>query len=219
MKKIDILQKLESSGIVAVIRRPNREEVLPLAKALVEGGVTTLEVTVDTPDVYGIIQELKQELGEHALVGAGTVLDAETAKAAIDAGAQFIFSPNYNKPLIEMANRYGVVSIPGVMTPSEMVDAYQAGADVVKVFPARAMGPSYIKDVQGPLGHIPMIPTGGINKDNAGEYIENGAIAVGAGGSLIDKNLLADKDYQGLTELARQFTERVQSAREGGNNR
>ncbi|KHE66936.1 bifunctional 4-hydroxy-2-oxoglutarate aldolase/2-dehydro-3-deoxy-phosphogluconate aldolase [Halobacillus sp. BBL2006] len=214
MKKVEHLQKLEEAGVIAVIRRPERKDVLPLAEALVEGGVTTLEVTVDTDGAFDIIRELKKELGEQALVGAGTVLDAETAQSAISAGADFVFSPNYNHDLIQMANRYGVISIPGVLTPSEMVDAYQAGADLVKIFPASTFGPAYIKDLQGPLGHIPMIPTGGVNTENVGDYIKSGAVAVGAGGSLIDKQLIHKQDFAGITALARQFTAEVQKVRE-----
>lgn len=213
MEKAKKLMQIQSSGVVAVIRRQRPEDVVPLAEALVKGGVTTLEITVDSEQSYQLIGEVKKRLGSTALVGAGTVLDAETARTAIQAGADFIFSPTYNASLIEMAKRYGVISIPGVLTPSEMVEAYQAGADIVKVFPASAFGPSYIKDLQGPLGHIPMIPTGGVNVGNIGTYIANGAIATGVGGSLVNQQFIDNQDFESITTLAEQFTEAVKQAR------
>ncbi|MFQ3545990.1 bifunctional 4-hydroxy-2-oxoglutarate aldolase/2-dehydro-3-deoxy-phosphogluconate aldolase [Halobacillus rhizosphaerae] len=213
MNKAMKLNRLEEGGVIAVIRKIRKEDVVPLADALVEGGVTTLEITVDSEQAYLMIEQVKERLGSKALVGAGTVLDGVTARMALQAGADFIFSPNYNKELIQVTNRYGAISIPGVMTPSEMVDAYQEGADAVKIFPASVLGPGYIKDLQGPLGQIPMIPTGGVSIENAGDYITNGAVAVGAGGSLVDKELIRNQDFDGITQLARQFTQAVQQAR------
>ncbi|UOQ45070.1 bifunctional 4-hydroxy-2-oxoglutarate aldolase/2-dehydro-3-deoxy-phosphogluconate aldolase [Halobacillus salinarum] len=214
MEKASKLLQLEQSGVVAVIRKPRPEDILPLVDALVEGGVKTLELTVDTEQAFTQMRKAKERLGKDVLVGAGTVLDAETARTAIQAGAEFVFSPNYNEDLIQMANSYGVISIPGVMTPSEIVEAYKLGADVVKIFPASIGGPSYIKDLQGPLGHIPMIPTGGVTAENAGDFIKNGATAVGAGGSLVNKRLLEQQDFAGITTLAKQFTANVKMARE-----
>ncbi|WP_226658865.1 bifunctional 4-hydroxy-2-oxoglutarate aldolase/2-dehydro-3-deoxy-phosphogluconate aldolase [Guptibacillus hwajinpoensis] len=213
MEKAKKLMQIHSSGVVAVIRRQRPEDVVPLAEALVKGGVTTLEITVDSEQSYHLIGEVKKRLGTTALVGAGTVLDAETAKTAIQAGADFIFSPIYSKSLIEMAKRYGVISMPGVLTPSEMVEAYQAGADIVKVFPASAFGPSYIKDLQGPLGHISMIPTGGVTVENIGTYIANGAVAAGVGGSLVKQTFIDSQDFASITTLAEQFSEAVKNAR------
>ena len=215
MEKAKKLMQIYSSGVVAVIRRQRPEDVVPLAEALVKGGVTTLEITVDSDRSYHLIGEVKKRLGTPALVGAGTVLDAETAHTAIQAGADFIFSPTFNISLIEMAKRYGVISIPGVLTPSEMVEAYQAGADLVKIFPASAFGPSYIKDLQGPLGHISMIPTGGVTVENIGAYITNGAVAAGVGGSLVNQKLIDNQDFESITTLAEQFTEAVKKARTG----
>ena len=205
--------QIHSSGVVAVIRRQRPEDVVPLAEALVKGGVTTLEITVDSEQSFHLIGEVKKRLGSSALVGAGTVLDAETARTAIQSGADFIFSPIFSKSLIEMAKRYGVISMPGVLTPSEMVEAYQAGADIVKVFPASAFGPSYIKDLQGPLGHISMIPTGGVTVENIGAYIANGAVAAGVGGSLVKQKFIDSQDFASITTLAEQFSEAVKNAR------
>ncbi len=215
LEKAKKLMQIHSSGVVAVIRRQRPEDVVPLAEALVKGGVTTLEITVDSEQSYHLIGEVKKRLGSSALVGAGTVLDAETARTAIHSGADFIFSPTYSKSLIEMAKRYGVISMPGVLTPSEMVEAYQAGADIVKVFPASAFGPSYIKDLQGPLGHISMIPTGGVTVENIGTYIANGAVAAGVGGSLVKQKYIDSQDFESITTLAEQFTEAVKQARTG----
>lgn len=216
MTKLKNMNKLIESGLVAVIRRPNKEQVHSIAEALIDGGVGALEITVDTPGVLDIIEELKATYSERVLVGAGTVLDAETAKKAIDAGADFIFSPSFDKETVEMTNRYGRISIPGVMTPTEMVLAYQAGADILKVFPADALGIDYIKNVQGPLSHIPMMPTGGVSIDNVGAFIKNGAVAVGVGGTLVDRKAIEEKNYGELTRKAREFSQAIQRARREG---
>lgn len=213
MKKWDNLIRLKESGLVAVIRRPKKEHIQAIATALVDGGVGALEITVDTDGALTMINELKASFGDRVLVGAGTVLDAVSAKSAIDAGADFIFSPSFDLETIQMTNRYGRISIPGVMTPTEMVDAYAAGADLVKVFPAGALGVDYIKDVLGPLGHIPMMPTGGVTLDNVASFIRNGAIAVGAGGSLMDKQAIREERFDVLMNTAKQFVERIHEAR------
>ncbi|MBM7551713.1 bifunctional 4-hydroxy-2-oxoglutarate aldolase/2-dehydro-3-deoxy-phosphogluconate aldolase [Thalassobacillus pellis] len=215
MRKSERIDKIYQSGVIAVIRRPAPEKIIPIAEALVSGGVHTLEITADSERVYDMIRDVKARFGDEALVGAGTVLDEVTAKQAIEAGSDFIFAPNFDRATVEMGNRYGAVTIPGVMTPTEIVQAYSAGADLVKVFPATAMGPSYIKDLKGPLGHIPMIPTGGVNLDNVETYVKNGAFAVGAGGSLLDKKLIQAEDFKGLENLAREFKEKVETARKG----
>ena len=200
MNKIQNMNRLTDSGLVAVIRRPKKEQAKQIAEALIAGGVGALEITADTPFAFDIITELKASFSDRVLVGAGTVLDAETAKKAIDAGADFIFSPSFDPHTIEMTNRYGKISIPGVMTPTEMVQAYQAGADILKVFPADALGVDYIKNVQGPLGHIPMMPTGGVSLENVEAFIQNGAVAVGVGGTLVDSKAIADENYHVLTD-------------------
>lgn len=216
MDKRKNMNKLMESGLVAVIRRPKKEQVHFIAEALINGGVGALEITIDTPGAFDMIEELKASYSERILVGAGTVLDAETAKKAIDAGADFIFSPTFDKATIEMTNRYGKISIPGVMTPTEMVQAYQAGADILKVFPADALGIDYIKNVQGPLAHIPMMPTGGVSIENVGAFIMNGAVAVGVGGTLVDRQAIEDENYEKLTRKAKEFSQAIQRARRQG---
>ncbi|WP_339319786.1 bifunctional 4-hydroxy-2-oxoglutarate aldolase/2-dehydro-3-deoxy-phosphogluconate aldolase [Paenibacillus sp. FSL R10-2734] len=212
MKSIQ-LQKLQDSGVVAVIRRPRLQDVLHIAHALVEGGVGALEITVDSTGAFDLITLLKETFGERVLVGAGTVLDADTAKQAIQAGSDFIFSPILDIDTIRVTNEYGKISIPGVMTPTEIVTAYRAGADLIKVFPGNALGVDYIKELQGPLGHIPMMPTGGVTLDNVAQFIRNGAVAVGIGGNLVNKAAIEAGCFEEVRELARTFTQLIQKAR------
>jgi len=211
------LQQLVDSGVIAVLRGVERDDVVDVADALIEGGVTTLEVTADTPGAVDSIGDLADRYADRddVLVGAGTVLDAETARAALLAGAEFVVSPSTHEDVIETCNRYGAVVAPGVATPTEAVEAYQAGADVLKLFPASDLGPSYLGSVKGPLGQVPIVPTGGVGPDNAGEFIEAGAVAVGAGGSLIDDEAIAAGDFEALTENAEELVAAVEDAKQG----
>jgi 2-dehydro-3-deoxyphosphogluconate aldolase/(4S)-4-hydroxy-2-oxoglutarate aldolase len=213
MSKKELLQKLKDSGIVAVIRKPAYDKVIQIADALVAGGVEALEITVDTEGVYDIIAQLKARYAGQALVGAGTVLDLDTAKTAIEAGADFIFSPILDEATIRLTNQYGRISIPGVMTPTEIVKGHQYGADVLKIFPAASLGVNYMKELAAPLGHIPMMPTGGVTLDNVGSFIRAGAVAVGIGSSLTDKSAIEEERYDVLTDLARQFSSEIKKAR------
>ncbi|RKD22947.1 2-dehydro-3-deoxyphosphogluconate aldolase [Ammoniphilus oxalaticus] len=213
MDKLANLQRLIDSGFVAVVRRPGADQIDAIAEALVAGGVGALEITVDTPNVWAMIARIKHQFGQRVLVGAGTVLDAPTAKTAIEMGADFIFAPVWDEETIQLTNRYGKISIPGVMTPTEIVKAYQAGADLLKIFPGRSLGVDYIKELRGPLGHIPMMPTGGITLENVAKFIQNGAVAVGVGGALLDQQLIEAGRYDELEALARQFSTAIQAAR------
>lgn len=213
MKKWENLLRLKESGLIAVIRRPKQSQIHEIAEALVTGGVGALEITLDTPGALAIINSLKETFKDKVLVGAGTVLDAESAKGAIDAGSDFIFSPTFDIGTIQMTNRYGRISIPGVMTPTEIVQAYSAGADLLKVFPGGTLGVNYMKDLQGPLGHIPMMPTGGVSLDNVEQFIRNGAVAVGAGGSLVDEKAIDEERYDVLVQIAQEFVGKIQKAR------
>lgn len=213
MDKRTKLNRLIDSGLVAVIRRPKAEDIHAITEALVNGGVGSLEITVDTPNVFNMIKDLKAQYSNRVLVGAGTVLDATTARLAIDAGSDFIFSPNLDIETIKVTNRYGKISIPGVMTPTEMVTAYEAGADILKVFPADSLGVHYFKSLQGPLGHIPLMPTGGVGLENVEQFIENGAVAVGVGGTLLNKKLIEEKCYDKIEETAREFSMAIKRAR------
>ena len=205
--------RLVDGGVVAVLRGVDPDDAVPVARAVVEGGVRAVEVTVDSPDALETIEAVADELGEVALVGAGTVLDAETARAAMLAGAEFVVSPSLHRDVIEVCNRYGAPVIPGIATPTEAVEAFEAGADAVKLFPASALGPEYLAALGGPLPQIPVVPTGGIDAENAGAFVEAGAVAVGAGSSIVDAEAVARGDYDEVTDRARALVEAVEAAR------
>jgi 2-dehydro-3-deoxyphosphogluconate aldolase/(4S)-4-hydroxy-2-oxoglutarate aldolase len=213
MMKQELLTKTLKSGVIAVVRRIEEEKVINVISALVKGGITGIEVTMDSPNALQAIKEAKKLFGDKAVIGAGTVLDGNAATLAIQYGADFIFAPTLKQETIEVANRYGKIAIPGVFTPTEILQAYEWGADVVKVFPASVLGSQFIKDVRGPLGHIPMMPTGGINIDNIGDYIKAGAVAAGVGGSLLKKDLIANNEWDKLTDLAHQYVTKIAEAR------
>ncbi len=191
-------------------------QVCQVAQALTAAGVKVLEITADSPGIMHMIEQVRAQDTSGAVIGAGTVLDAQTARNAILAGADFIFTPTLDLEVIEIANTYDKLVIPGVMTPTEMLTAYKAGAMMVKVFPADVLGPEYIKAVKGPLSQIPVIPTGGIDLDNAASFIKAGAAAVGVGGSLLDKKAISSGNYQVITERAREFIKVIAQARTGG---
>jgi 2-dehydro-3-deoxyphosphogluconate aldolase / (4S)-4-hydroxy-2-oxoglutarate aldolase len=208
------VEEIKKRAVVAVIRGANLETIIPMASALKEGGVTALEITMETPKALAIIEKAADVFGDEIFVGAGTVLDAETARAAIMSGAKFVFSPTVRKETIEMTKRYGVISVPGAFTATEILTAYEYGADVIKVFPAGSVGPGYFKNLAGPLPHIPLMPTGSIDMENAKDYIRAGAVAVGVGSSLVDPKKDFTDDYLRLiTENARKLMEEVESAR------
>lgn len=207
------LDRLIDGGVIAVVRGIDREDAVPVARALVAGGVGAVEVTADTPGAMDVIESVTTDLGEDALVGVGTVLDAETARAALLSGAEFVVSPSFHGDVVYAGNRYGVPVIPGVTTPTEAITAYQAGADVVKLFPASVLGPDYLAALGGPLSQVPVIPTGGIDANNAGRFVEAGAVAVGAGSSIVDVDAIERGDFDRVTELARDLVEAVEGAR------
>jgi 2-dehydro-3-deoxyphosphogluconate aldolase/(4S)-4-hydroxy-2-oxoglutarate aldolase len=211
--KITILQKIVDSGIIAVLRQVPQEQSETLAQSLIEGGVTALEVTVDTPGAFETIKRLSDTFGDRAVIGAGTVLDAESARLAILNGADFVFSPSLHQDVIRMALRYGKAAVPGVMSPTEMITAMEWGADMVKIFPAAALGPRYIKDVKAPLPHVPLIPTGGVNLDNIASFFEAGASAVGIGGNLVRVSKEEGANFAGIRDLASQYAAAVKKAR------
>ena len=211
----ETLSRIVDSGVVAVLRGVEADQLIGIADALREGGVIAIEITADTPNVAGLIDEVSSSFADgETVVGTGTVLDAETARTTLLAGAEFVVSPSLHEDVIETCNRYGAVSAPGVMTPTEAIRGYEAGADFVKVFPASTVGPDHLAAMKGPLGQIPMMPTGGVGLDNAGEFVEAGAFAVGAGGSLVDYDAAERGDYESITETAREFTRIVEAARE-----
>ncbi|MGC8560547.1 MAG: bifunctional 4-hydroxy-2-oxoglutarate aldolase/2-dehydro-3-deoxy-phosphogluconate aldolase [Phycisphaerae bacterium] len=213
MEREITMNKVLQCGVVAVIRAQTRDQLLDIAEALVNGGVVAIEVTMSTPNAIEGIEKLVDVLGTKAVIGVGTVLNAAIGAAAIAAGAEFVVSPVLDTSIIEMTRKLGKVSIPGAFTPSEILTAWSAGADIVKVFPATTMGPQYLKDLLSPMPFLRMIPTGGVTVKNTNEWIKAGAVAVGAGSSLVSKDLMARGDWAGITALARQFVEAVSTAR------
>lgn len=202
-----------ASGVVAVMRGMEPRYVVAAARAIRAGGIEVLEVTVDAPGAFGMLEAVQTELAGEAVIGAGTVLDAATARSAIAAGAEFIFTPTIDVDVIRMALRYGKVVIPGAMTPTEILAAFSAGAPAVKVFPAGVLGPDYIRQVRAPLPQIPLVPTGGVDAANAPAFIRAGAAAVGVGGALIDRQAIRRGEWAVLTERARQIAAAVAEAR------
>lgn len=208
-----ITQKLVEEGIAAVIRLDDPERLLPAAEALLEGGVHVLEVTMTTPRALALIEQLAEAFAPDALIGVGSVLDGETAAAAIDAGAQFVVSPVLNADLIAAVHAHDRAVLPGAFTPTEMQRAHALGADLVKVFPASQGGPGYLRSVRAPLPHLRLMPTGGVTADNVGAWFEAGASAVGVGSALVDTHAIANENYSILTENARTLRSAVRASR------
>ncbi len=203
-------------GLLPVIRVSSAREAVEVADAIKAGGVTLIEITMSVQGAIDVIKELTQKYKDEIILGAGTVLDPETGRAALLAGAQFIVSPTLNLDLIELAHRYSAIVIPGTMTPTEILTAWNAGADLVKVFPAAQLGgPDYLKAVRGPLPQVLLVPTGGVNLQNAGAFIKAGAAALGVGGELVDKKAIKDKKFNIITENARAFLKAIKEARQG----
>ncbi|WP_445489053.1 bifunctional 4-hydroxy-2-oxoglutarate aldolase/2-dehydro-3-deoxy-phosphogluconate aldolase [Niallia sp. 03133] len=201
---IDIFKRKK---IVAIIRGATPKNIIPIANALKEGGISIIEITMETPKGLQALETLSDFKDHDIIAGAGTVLDSETARAAIIAGAKFIFSPTVQPKTIQMTKRYGAVSIPGAYTPTEILTAYESGADLIKVFPASTLGSGFFKQLSGPLPHIPLMATGGIDETNLKEYIKSGAVAVGIGSSLVNtKQELNDAYLLELTKKAKRYT-------------
>ena len=213
MTKLEQMQRIEACGIVAIIRANSSNELIEAAAAIQTGGVDVIEITMTTPDALQVIGDVAARLGDAVLIGVGSVLDAETARAAMLAGAEFVVSPVTKPDVIEICNRYGKVVIPGAFTPTEILSAWETGADYVKVFPSSGVGSSYIKDIKAPLPQIPLIPTGGINADNAAEFIKAGAAALGIGSALVSSDLIESGDFAMLTERAKKLVNAVKSVR------
>ena len=213
MEQLARLQRVLDNGIVAVVRSPDSHRLVDVAKALAEGGVRVMEITFTVPNALEVIRQVKQQLGEGILLGAGTVLDAETARAALLAGAEFIVAPTLNIDVIRLCHRYDKLVMPGAFTPTEILAAWEAGADIVKVFPADVGGPAYIKALRGPLPQIRLMPTGGVDLNTAGEFLKAGACCLGVGSQLVDPKAVDAGDYAHIRDLARQYVEIVQKNR------
>ena len=211
--KQQVLDGMIECGIVAVVRGKSDELILKAIRAALEGGVSCIEITFTVPNALEIIRRLASELGEDVILGAGTVLTPDDAINAVEAGARFIVSPSTSVSTIEAAKSRGVVVCPGALSPTEVVTAWQSGADIVKIFPASVMGPKYLRDLHGPLPDVPLMPTGGVSLDTARAYLENGAVALGVGGDLINAKLMEEGDFAEITRRAQGFRQIVQEFR------
>jgi 2-dehydro-3-deoxyphosphogluconate aldolase / (4S)-4-hydroxy-2-oxoglutarate aldolase len=214
MDKTEVIQTIAEVGIIPVVRASSAEEAMLAIDAIREGGISLLEITMTVPGAVGVIEKVSARYGNEALVGAGTVLDAETARACILAGARFVVSPSLDLDTIAICRRYGVAIMPGALTPTEVVRAWTAGADFVKVFPAGAMGgASYIRALKAPLPHIALVPTGGVSLKTAADFIKAGASALGVGTDLVDLKAIRDGQQTLITDRAREFVQIVKEAR------
>ncbi len=212
--KEQTLQALEETGVVAVIRADKAEDLVDVGHALRQGGVKFIEITMTVPGAMAVIEEATAALkDEDVYIGAGTVLDAETARQAMLAGANYIVSPVFRHDVVSTCKRYAVPVMPGAMTPTEVLNAWEAGADVVKIFPAGVGGPQFFKDLKGAFPYIKIMPTGGVNRTTAPTFIKAGACAIGVGGELVGKPLIAAKDFATITRNAREFMSIVQEAK------
>src|SRR5208282_2455232 len=211
MSKVEVLHKIVASGLVAVIRAENPEQAAHIADACALGGITALEITFTVPGAAGVIEHLAKKCSHEILLGAGTVLDPETARIAILAGAQFVVSPALNPETARLCNRYSIPYMPGAATIREVLVAMECGADIVKVFPGEILGPAFVKAVKAPLPRASLMPTGGVTVANVGEWIKAGSVAVGVGSNLTGGAKTGDFSF--ITHLARQFVERIKEAR------
>jgi 2-dehydro-3-deoxyphosphogluconate aldolase / (4S)-4-hydroxy-2-oxoglutarate aldolase len=215
MSSIESLTRVLDTGIVAILRAPSSEQLTKIARALFEGGIDVIEVTFTVPGALEILAEVKKDLGTRVLLGAGTVLDPETARAALFAGAEFIVSPAFNPEVVRLCNRYDKLAMPGAFTPTEILAAWEAGAGIVKVFPSDAVGPSYLKALKGPFPQIRLLPTGGVNLETIPAFVKAGACAVGVGSALVDPQVIREGKFDRLREMAGQYLQAVQAARGG----
>ena len=200
-------------GVVAIIRSPDASRLVEVAEALLAGGVSVMEVTFTVPRAHQVLERVADRLGGRILLGAGTVLDAETARIAILAGAEFIVSPVVSREVIACCRRYSKLSLPGALTPTEIMTAWEAGADIVKVFPSEFTGPTYLKAVRAPLPQVRLMPTGGVTLETAADYLRAGACALGVGTSLVESKTVAAGDFKRIENLARQFMEILRQVR------
>lgn len=211
--KAEVLRLLRDPGIIAVVRAPRAELVVPLARALLAGGVIAVEITMTTPNAIEAIREANRAVGREALLGVGTVLDGATAKAAIEAGAEFVVSPITRKEVAEAAHALDRPVMLGAYTPTEAQTAHELGSDFIKIFPADTLGPAYIKAIRAPLPHLQIVPTGGVDLNTIGPFLKAGCVAVGAGSSLVPADALKNENWPEITRLATAFVAAAKAAR------
>src|SRR5947207_11449374 len=215
MSKEAQLQRILDCGIVAVVRSPDSQQLVEVCRALAEGGVTVVEITMTVPNALDVVRQVRQAVGDRLLLGAGTILDPETARAALLAGAEYLVAPTVNVDVIRLCQRYDKLVMPGAFTPTEILTAWEAGADIVKVFPADVVGPAFFKAIRGPLPQIRVMPTGGVDLKTASSFLQAGACCLGVGGQLVDPEAIKQKNFDKIRDLARQYAEIVTAFRTG----
>ena len=205
MGKESHLQRVLDCGLVAVVRSPDSRQLVDVARALADGGITVVEITMSVPNALDVVRQVRQALGDRLLLGAGTVLDPETARAALLAGAEYLVAPTVNLDVIRLCRRYDKLVMPGAFTPTEILTAWEAGADVVKVFPADVLGPAFFKALRGPLPQVRLMPTGGVDLTTAAAFLQAGACCLGVGGQLVEPKAVAERNFDRIRDLARQY--------------
>jgi len=213
MSREDDMRRVLDCGIVAVVRSAESAPLVDVCRALADGGVDVAEITFTVPDALDVLKAARKALGDRMLLGAGTVLDPETARAAFLAGAEYIVSPSLDLEVIEMARRYGKLVMPGCFTPTEITKAWQAGADIIKVFPAEVVGPAFFKAVRGPLPQVRMMPTGGVDLNTAASFLEAGACCLGIGSQLIDPKAVSSRKFELISEKAAKYRDIIKAHR------
>jgi 2-dehydro-3-deoxyphosphogluconate aldolase/(4S)-4-hydroxy-2-oxoglutarate aldolase len=216
MSKETQLRQVLDGGIVAVVRSPDSQQLVEVCRALADGGVTTVEITMTVPDALDVVRAVRQALGERVLLGAGTILDPETARAALLAGAEYLVAPAINLDVIRLCQRYGKLVMPGAFTPTEILTAWEAGADIVKVFPADVLGPPFFKAVRAPLPQVRLMPTGGVDLTTAAAFLEAGACCLGIGSQLVEPKAVAERNFDRIRELAAKYVAIVREVRSKG---
>ncbi len=214
MSKENDLKRVLDCGIVAVVRSPDSQQLVEVAKALADGGVTVVEITMTVPNALDVVRQVRQALGDRLLLGAGTILDPETARAALLAGAEYLVAPTLNLDVIRLCQRYDKLVMPGAFTPTEILTAWEAGADIVKVFPAEVVGPAFFKAVRAPLPQIKIMPTGGVDLNTAMDFLKAGACCLGVGGQLVEAKAVAERNFDRIRDLARQYAAIVKQFRQ-----
>jgi len=211
--KSEIISLLTNPGIIAVVRAHKAEQVIPVSEALIVGGVIAIEITMTTPNAIEAIREARKKVGERALIGVGTVLDAKVCRNAIEAGAEFVVTPICRTEFVTIARAAGRPIMLGAYTPTEAQMAHEAGADFIKIFPADTLGPGYVKALRAPLPHLKIVPTGGVDVHNVADFLKAGCVALGVGGSLVSAKILQEGDWMGLTRKAEEFVKAARSAK------
>src|SRR3954468_19691961 len=208
------LRQVLDCGIVAVVRSPDSQQLVEVVRALAEGGVTVVEITMSVPNALEVLRQVRQALGERLLLGAGTILDSETARAALLAGAEYLVAPTVSLDVIRLCQRYDKLVMPGAFTPTEILTAWEAGADIVKVFPAEVVGPAYFKALRGPLPQVRLMPTGGVDLTTAAAFLKAGACCLGVGSQLVEAKAVAEGNFQRIRDLAKQYVALVKQVRQ-----